>query len=188
MSDDNTVIVKLHPDPEEYLAAETAFLRAIGLCVTQWAFVDRQLFRLFRFGIGASTHLAALVYYEQNTLGQRLRQVHNLLKSQLSNKGSEQHKLRWQTIYTRLNDLVPTRNIIVHQPVRRTGMASKGKAIYVYGIYIEPYQRYLNKEHKGLRGKQELKTEDLNQHSIEVAALESDLKTFVRKLISRDRP
>src|SRR5438034_8408856 len=41
----------------------------------------RQLFRLFHFGIGASTHLAALVYYEQNTLGRRLRQVHNLLTS-----------------------------------------------------------------------------------------------------------
>jgi hypothetical protein len=37
------VIIKLHPKPEEYVEAETAFLRAVGLCITQWAFVDRQL-------------------------------------------------------------------------------------------------------------------------------------------------
>jgi hypothetical protein len=89
MSDNNTVIIKLHPEPEEYLEAETAFLRAVGLCVTRWAFVDRQLFRLFRFAIGASTHRAAIVYYEQNTLGQKLRQVDNLLKSCLSGAGQQ---------------------------------------------------------------------------------------------------
>jgi hypothetical protein len=30
-------IVKLKPDPEEYEEAETAFLKAVGICITQWA-------------------------------------------------------------------------------------------------------------------------------------------------------
>jgi hypothetical protein len=175
VSDTNTVIIKLHPEPEEYVEAETAFLRAVGLCVTQWAFVDRQLFRLFRFGIGASTHRAAIVYYEQNTLGQRLRQVDNLLKSSLSDRTNERYRATWKELYDRINDLLPARNIIVHQPVRRTGTASEGKAIYVYGIYIEPYQRYLNKKHKGLNDKEELKTQDLTCHAIAVGTLEADL-------------
>jgi hypothetical protein len=83
MTDNNPVIIKLHPHPEEYVEAETAFLRAVGLCVTRWAFVDRQLFRLFRYGIGTSTDRAAIVYYKQNSIGPRLTHVVNLMKSRL---------------------------------------------------------------------------------------------------------
>ena len=41
MTEPRPVIIKLNPAPEEYLEAETAFLRAVGACVTCWAFADR---------------------------------------------------------------------------------------------------------------------------------------------------
>jgi hypothetical protein len=121
--------------------------------VTRWAFVDRQLFRLFRFALDTATHRASIVYYEHNTLGQRLRQVDNLLKSYFSGEANKSWNAAWKALYERIDNLLPTRNIIVHHPVRRTGMASVGKAIYVYEIYIEPYQRHRNKQHKGLARK-----------------------------------
>ena len=68
---------------EEYEAAETEFLEAVGLCITQWAFVDRQLFRLFNFGLEAKRSRSAAIYYRQNSLDQRLKLTTNILRTHL---------------------------------------------------------------------------------------------------------
>src|SRR5690348_14756689 len=110
------VIVKLHPEPEEYVEAETAFLRAVGLCITRWAFVDRMLFRLFKQRIGAPTHRAAIVYYDQHSINSHFRQVDALLKDLL--EGAEYENLRelWKELREEITELLPTRNVIAHQP------------------------------------------------------------------------
>jgi hypothetical protein len=179
------VIVKLHPEPEEYVESETAFLRAVGLCITQWAFVDRQLFRLFRCGIGAATHRAALVYYDQHSMNQRFRQVDSLLNELFEGEGETLDELRtwWGEICEKIREHLPTRNIIAHQPVRRVGASDGKKAVYTYGIYIEPYQRFLRKQHKGMKGKETLVTEDLIAHSEAVAELEVHLASFTKKVV-----
>jgi hypothetical protein len=177
------VIIKLHPEPEEYVEAETAFLRAVGLCITQWAFVDRQLFRLFRFGIGAPTHRAAIVYYGQQSLGRRLNQVDDLLRSAFEHPDNEKILEEWQRLKGGMNELLPLRNIIAHQPVRRLGTSDGKKAVYIYGIYLEPYQRVLKKNAKGWGGKNAIETDDLIKHSVEVVTLEDNLKAFARKII-----
>jgi len=183
MSED-PVIVKLHPEPDEYLEAETAFLRAVGLCVTRWAFVDRQLFWLFRFALGAATHRAAIVYYNQQTIGRRLTHVDELFRSLFVGDKWMAESEEWARLRNRVNELLPTRNIVAHQPVRRVEKSDGEKAVYEYGIYIEPFQKYLGKTHKGLRGKDALGTEDLIEHANEVEKLENELLTFVRTLVS----
>jgi hypothetical protein len=181
------VIVKLHPQAEEFVEAETAFLRAVGLCITRWAFVDRQLFRLFRIGIGASTHRAAILYYDQQTISRRLSQVDALLKSAFADAQQKEYEAEWKRLRDRMNELLPTRNIIAHQPVQRLGTSDGKKAVYIYGIYLEPYQRYLNKTYQGLRGKDALRTDDLVEHANAVDDLENDLKLFVRKMVHSSR-
>lgn len=176
------VIIKLHPQPEEYVEAETAFLRSVGLCVTQWAFVDRQLFRLFRFGIGAPTHRAAILYYDQNTIGRRVGQINNLLKGAFEGPDNENWLKNWEGVHQRLRDLLPIRNVIAHQPVQRLGTSDGTKAIYVYAIYLEPYARYLKRSRNVHRDKESLNTDDLIQHSNDVNALESDLREFANKI------
>ena len=176
------VIIKLHPNPEEYVEAETAFLRAVGLCITQWAFVDRQLFRIFRFGIGASTHRAAIVYYEQHSISRRLSQVDTLIKNAFEHPDNEGYLEEWQSLQVRMRELLPTRNLVAHQPVRRFATSDGEKAVYIYGIYLEPYQRFLKKNVKALAGKDALDTDDLIKHSLDVVAFEDDLKAFVRKI------
>jgi hypothetical protein len=177
------VVIKLQPEPEEYVEAETAFLRAVGLCITQWAFVDRCLFKLFRCGIGAPTHRAAIVYYDQHTISQRLRQVDALLRGLFETDEYGELRGRWKQIRDLINELLPTRNIIAHQPVRRLGTSKDGKAVYIYGIHIEPYQRYLKKQHKGMSGKDALVTEDLIAHSEKVEELTIEVAKFANKVV-----
>jgi hypothetical protein len=195
MTDPKPVIVKLHPQPEEYMDGEDAFLRAVGACVTCWAFVDRQLFRLFRFGLSAPTHTASLSYYGQNTIGRSISQVDILLSSRFSgDDGNEQHraenehrKAGWARLKARRSDLIPVRNAIVHQPVKRTGKASDGKAVYEYAIYPEPYLPPTKRGRAAFGKKGELLTADLEKHAAEVQHLEADLKTFVRAINGRER-
>jgi hypothetical protein len=51
MTDDPnpTVVVKAFPDHDE--KEVIAFFYELGNCVNRWAFVDRQLYRLCRFGL-----------------------------------------------------------------------------------------------------------------------------------------
>lgn len=183
MNDSQPRIVKLNPEPEEYIEAETAFLRAVGLCITQWAFIDRMLFRLFRQGIGAPTHRAAVAFYDQYSINSHVRQVDALLNGLL--EGGEHKDLRqwWKELHEKIKELLPTRNVIAHQPVRRIGTHDGRKAVYVYGIYMEPYQRYLKKQLRGLKGKEALGTEDLIIHAEAVEVLEFELVSFTKEVV-----
>ncbi len=178
MADPKPIIIKLNSAPEEYQEAESEFLRAVGECVTGWAFIDRQLFRLYRFGLAAPTHTAAIIYFEQGTIGQRLHHICNLLEASLAQPRYEKFKEPWNKLCKKINALLPVRNANVHQPVKRTGMARDGKAVYVYAIYPEPYRRHLLKKPKV----KELLTEDLKRHAAEIGVLEAELKAFVRML------
>ena len=179
---DKQVIIKLHPQPEEFVEAETAFLRAVGLCITRWAFVDRFLFRLFRRGIGVATHRAAIVYYENPSMSQKLKLVDTLLKELFEGEAHEELRDWWKSLREQINELMPTRNIVAHQPVRRLGASDGEKAVYIYGIHIEPYLRYAKKQHKGMKGKDALLTEDLIAHSEKVEELTVELGVFAKKL------
>ena len=154
-------------------------MRALGLCVSQWAFVDRQLFRLFRLGLQAATHRAALIYYTPKTLSQRLQFVDQLLEQNLP---AAQCEADWKPLAKKLDDLIPVRNIFVHHPTRRLHTARDGKAVYEYAIHIEPYERALHKKHKALKGKTEIDLGDLRKHAEAVNELEQALIALVGKL------
>lgn len=47
-------------------------------------------------------------------------------------------------------------------------------------IHIEPYERILNRDYKGLKGKKELGISDLKQHLAEVEKLAHDLGSVHR--------
>jgi hypothetical protein len=87
----------------------------------------------------------------------------------------------------RVSGLLPVRNAIVHQPVKRTGKASDGRAIYEYAIYPEPFQPHRKKTNAGLGEKGELLTTDLETHAASVQGLEADLKLFLREVQASKR-
>lgn len=179
------VIIKLHPNLEEYHEAEVKFFYTLGTCVSRWAFVDRQLYRLFLFALKADALRSAILYYKQKTLHQRLQYVDDLLEQTVT---TEDFEYVWRPLRNRLlNDLIPTRNIFVHHPPARTGASDGTKAVYSYSIHIEPNERILSRQYPGLKGKRELELDDLEQHAKAVEAIEGELSAFVRSLIKRSQ-
>ena len=67
--------------------------------------------------------------------------------------------------------------------VRRVGTSDGKKAVYIYGIHMEPYQRFLRKQLKGLKGKDALTTDDLIAHAEAVEELTAKLISFSKMVI-----
>jgi hypothetical protein len=179
------VIVKLHPDRTDYVRNENEFLRAVGLCVSRWAFVDRELYQIFRFGLRLfglenPTQLASVLYFKQATLDRRIQLADDMMEQVLTPGEYQEH---WRPLQKRVREGSLTRNIIVHHPVARTGTSHRGKAVYLFSIHIEPFERhYLKKEYPGLRGKSKLDVKDLHEHAASVENLAGDLHAFIRPI------
>jgi hypothetical protein len=134
------VIIKLHPPRKDYIRAENEFLRVVGLCVNTWAFVDRELYKIFRFvlnrlGIQHPTEIASMLYYKQRQLQQHIQSADDILDLVITKK---EHDDEWLPLRKKLKELAQIRNIIAHQPALRTHTAKNGKAVYLYSIHIEP--------------------------------------------------
>jgi hypothetical protein len=178
------VIIKLHPDRKEYIRAENEFLRAIGLCVNTWSFVDRELYRIFRFGLSrfglaSASKAASILYYKQTTLDRHIQLANDMLEHVLA---TGEFKNEWRPLQKKLRGAALTRNIIVHHPALRTHTSKGGKAAYLYSIHIEPYEQLLNKKYCGLKGKSALAINDLKQHAVEVEGLTIELHAFLKTI------
>jgi hypothetical protein len=80
----------------------------------------------------------------------KLNPSYELLKGLFEDDGRANLRGLWKELREKITDLLPTRNVIAHQPVRRLGTHDGQKAVYIYGIHVEPYQRYQAvKRHEG---------------------------------------
>jgi hypothetical protein len=173
------VVIKLHPDLEEYKDAEVKFFYTLGTGVSRWAFIDRQLYRLFRLALNGDRLRSAVLYYKEKTLYRRVQYVDDLLEHLVDRKALT----TWRKLRKRLvDDLLRVRNIFVHHPPARSGTSDGTKAKYVYSTHIEPNAWPLKRKYTGLRGKWGLQLEDLEKHAEEVEALEQELAAFVRSI------
>jgi hypothetical protein len=174
MTDDpkSPAIIKLHADENSPEAIE--FFRQLGLCVTTWAFVDRRLFQIFHHCMGFDQTQSAFIYYRQRAFNSRLRMVDDAVKV----FAKEIYDSEWRPLRDQTENLSHTRNIFAHQPTLRIGTAKDGKPLDIYSIHIEPYERALNKDYPGLRGKETLTVDDLIAHRAETENLEWSLDEF----------
>src|ERR1700730_102814 len=94
----------------------------VGHCITAWANVERQLFSLCNFALGAGQERAAIIYFRTPTLDSRLDLVEELIQTKLPRRmredGGHDHPLvtEWKTIIKDVKDLLQTRNFIANQP------------------------------------------------------------------------
>lgn len=167
------VIISAVPDPDAPEAVE--FYRWLGLCVSTWAFVDRHLYQIFHHAMGFEQKQSAFVYYRTRAFNQRLRMVDDALKMFLP---PPEYDRRWKPLQLETESLSHTRNIFAHHPVLRQATSKNAHAFDFYGIYIEPYERVLNNDYPGLRGKVILELADLKQHNMETEQLVSKLNEF----------
>jgi hypothetical protein len=168
-----SVTITLHADPNTPEAIE--FYRWLGICIGNWAYIDRRLYQIFHHATGFDQKQSALIYYGNRAFNQRLRMVDNSIRMFWP---KEQHKAEWRPIYDKVESLSHTRNIFAHQPTMRRGTARDGKPFDIYSIHIEPYERVLNNDYPGLLGKDELGVEDLRQHDLDITQLEELLHNF----------
>lgn len=89
----------------------------LGRCIGQWAIVENQLFAVCRDLLSTDEPLAAIVFYRQGSLGQKL----GLLK-ELFDASSIATPLisSWKRLSKELESLADFRNRIVHDPLSRS--------------------------------------------------------------------
>jgi hypothetical protein len=178
-------IIKLYPTSKKAREDAETFFRVVGECITTWSFIDRRLFRLFKYAVGLYGNRAAIVYYQWRTIDARLSLIDRLLKGALT----EKHFLKkWRPLKNSIDDLLETRAIIAHQPPLRTGIVKAGRAVYFYSLHVEPSERSLKKGHRGLQGKEQLFTADLKRHLRRLDLVPKKLaafQTFVSSLKGR---
>jgi hypothetical protein len=155
------------------------FFRRLGLCISTWAFVDRRLYQIFHHATGFEVHQSALVYYGNRQLSGRLRMTDKATKMFLP---ADIFESEWRPLHNETQNLTNTRNIIAHHPAKRLGTSKDAMAFDIYSIHIEPYERILNDDYPGLRGKTELLVEDLKDHDRELDGLESKLRAFAWRI------
>ncbi len=170
------VIIAAFPSPGEPEMIE--FFFTLGNAVNRWAFVDRVLFKIFRFSLKLDQRQTALFYYAERALNRRIDLVYSSLKSVLPSAQFEE----WKTLAKELKTLSHVRNVFVHHPVKRFGASDGVKPIYKWSIHIEPYEKLLNRDYPGLEGKDELFTEDLKDHVSKIEHLEEELRKFYLRI------
>lgn len=176
-SESEPVIVSSYAKPDVPEAIE--FFRWLGMCVANWAFVDRALYQIFHHTVGLEQKQSALFYYGDRTFGRRLGLVDRALKAELP---KQDFLDEWRPLFNRTTELSHTRNILVHHPTLRVGTSRGGKPFDVFHIYIEPYERVLNNDYPGLLGKDSLEIDDLKTHEHDVLNLNTELSTFAWRM------
>jgi hypothetical protein len=176
------------------------FYMWIGHCISAWAKVEEQLFKICWQSLRAPKTQAAIVYYRTPSLDARISLVDELVKSALPKperkNGGHTHAsvIAWGKIEAGIRAGLTIRRRIAHHPVR-TNEASfpfedndsfKGESFSLswYEIYVS--------EHENARGKeiapQNLILTDLVDHDQAVTRLAGRLAAFRADELSEHVP
>jgi hypothetical protein len=181
-------------DAPRLTQAEIEVYRNIGLCITEWASVETQLFCLCSFALQISTQRVAIIYYRTPTIDARLSLTDELVRTALpqrqkKNGGHDPAIVKeWAGIVSDCRALLPIRNHLAHWPI-------------VKGVHLELSKeksgqtvRILSKKemieismglaeiHRGNDGKDPIKPTDLPGYHRRVAAIRKALMSFYQKI------
>ncbi len=112
------------PPPNDWFAARDEFLKQVGTCITRWAAVDDELFRIFHECVGGTPKQCAILYYRISGLDQRFATTDELVRSVLPVKDVREgsHNPRevqlWEAAIKGYQDLLHKRRLIAHQPLQ----------------------------------------------------------------------
>jgi hypothetical protein len=112
-------------DKPDLSDTEAAFYQYIGICISEWANVETQLFRLCAFVLKASTQHVAIVFRRTPTLETRLKLADELVMTVLPKRERQDggHDapivIEWKAIQQEFRELMETRNHLAHWPVVR---------------------------------------------------------------------
>jgi len=168
-------VLSFEPKTKKFREDRDTFARLIGECITRWAFIDRELFRLCVYALGAHRDRVAIVYYRMQSISPRLSLTDDLLKSKLSPARLKE----WDALRKRIYDRLATRNAIAHGPMKMTGTSKRvGKRVvahYDFSVEPEPF----NPKPKAPA---QVTATQLRAHFKEAESLISDLRKFLGAL------
>lgn len=158
------------------------FYALVGRCITIWAHVETHLFRSFVTALEAPRHKAAVVFRRSPTMDSRLKLTSEVVEFALPSRqsnGGKTHPLmrKWQTLLARLNELMPVRNQIAHDPVEYW---SGPVELDAWGENVMDFTwlNYKTKEFSKEAHDSTLIIDDLENHLKWVGELEAQIKQF----------
>jgi hypothetical protein len=161
------------------------FHRLVGYCITAWAEVDDQLFRIFRDCLGPYDQ-SAIIYYRTPGLDVRLALVDEIVITTLlpswERPGTTDPRVKaWKAAIKDFRNLLAVRHRIAHQPVGMGHSPSGGYSLAPFEIQVS--------EHESLRDKaarlRPLQTEDLEQHKAGIEKLRDRLRSFFENVLTK---
>lgn len=173
-----------------YIEQDEQFHLWVGYCISQWSFVDDNLFLIFRDCVGPYDQ-CSIIYYRVPGLDARLSLTDEIVLSVLPQperkNGGHSHKdvVAWEKAKKGFKDLLSVRRKIAHHPV--VGVSYDPSDIVTssdeeYWLEISPsqHERLRQKiDHKGL------KIQDLKDHYKGVHDLANRLKSFLDDVLKK---
>jgi hypothetical protein len=160
------------------------FFFHLGFAINRWAFVERELFHVFRFLLGnTSDSAASYLFYKQPTTALRFSMVDTLVDAILT----PSHKNRWAGIKKRFNKEIPLRNRLAHDPSNQivSAAGSVGSSAPppvpppIWELQWEPAKLLQSKKPGDL---QPVNVTRIVTHISEVTDLQNELSEFRKKL------
>jgi hypothetical protein len=166
-------VLSFDPKTKKVKQDEKRFLQLIGESITIWSRIDRVLFWICEAALGAQRQQAAIVYYRNNMFSYRLVLTDELVKAATKNKAV---LAEWRKITGAIDDNLPIRNAIAHNPPKRTGTSKKGRAVYLYAIAVEPAELM-----RGKKKEFDVTPADMRTHIRQVTKLGKRMLRFLRR-------
>jgi hypothetical protein len=178
--------------------AANRFFELLGRCISAWANVDDELFRIFRDCLGAPYEQSAIIFYRTPGLDVRLNLTSEIVESVLpkteKRSGSHLHKRvkTWRNLAASFKSLLSTRRRLAHHPVSFRydayfsfgGETTFGNAPLYSGQPINPRLELHVGTHESLRNPSAaippLTDKDLFEHLSSVRKLANALNEFTR--------
>jgi|ERR1700733_4291601 hypothetical protein len=162
------------------------FFKWVGVCITEWARVEDQLYMICRKCLRTRHDLTAIVYYRVSQLDARVALVDELVAATLpkrtrKNGGHDHPDFKvWASVRKEIADLLGTRRRIAHHPMRAhiDLETSKGTRVHIEPSFAET-----------LRGKSDklspLEQADLEQHVIKLQEVVNRLAVFYQHALPK---
>ncbi len=169
------IILRRGPFSKQAKHSRDSFLRLAGECVTRWAFTDRALFVLFRSSLYDYPRVAAAIYYRLNTLSAKI----SLVDVTIQQIATPANLKTWRRHKKRMEQLLPVRNLIAHNPLLETVSAGTKRPRYGYSIRQEP-----NEVEIGYKKPRAVNARTLRNHAKQVDKLTHRLVKFAPKVVA----
>lgn len=167
------------------------FYTSLGVCIAAWSKVEDGLFNIFHLAMRCDKKLAAIVFYRTPTIDLRLKLTDEIVcaalpKPKRANGGhNDPLVVEWKKISVQITAIVPERNAMAHNEVRRNFIVY-GSPSHDKQRIDGPYFEIVESSGELLRGRgskiPKLYATNLMEHKEKVDKLWQRLTAFRRAL------